>query len=80
MKPGELQPILARAVGGVKLDSYWDVPPEAKVVTGNPRWDEQLHYALVEYGVEVGLDKHHNMEDYRIVDDKKFMMFLLRWA
>lgn len=82
MKPDELQPILARAVESVgpATTNYWSVLPEAKVVTGNPVYDAQLHHVLVEFGVEVKLDKNDNMEDYRVVDEKKFTMFLLRWA
>lgn len=79
MKPGELQPILARAVEKVGPKNYWDLPPEARVVTGNPKYDAQLHYVLVEFGVEVKLDKNHAMEDYCIVDEQKFLWFVLRW-
>ena len=83
MKPDELQPILARAVESIGQPSpnhYWSVLPEAKVVTGNPVYDAQLHHVLVEYGVEVKLDRDHHMIDYRVVDKQKFTMFLLRWA
>ncbi len=82
MKPCELQPILARAVNGVgkPTTNIWQLPPEARFITGNPVYDSQLHYVLVEFGVEVKLDKNHSMENYRIVDEQKFMMFLLRWS
>lgn len=82
MKPCELQPMLARAVEGVGVgrNGYWQLPPEALIITGNPKYDAQLHHVLVEFGVEVQLDRDNNMENYRIVDEKKFMMFLLRWA
>jgi hypothetical protein len=82
MKPCELQPILARAVEGIGIvqNGYWNIPPEARVITGNPKYDAQLHYVLVEFGVEVKLDLDNNMEDYRVVDEKKFTMFLLRWS
>ncbi len=81
MNPDELQPILARAVESVgpATTHYWSVPPEAKVVTGNPVYDAQLHHVLIEYGVEVEVGKDHDMIDYRVVDEGKFMMFLLRW-
>ena len=83
MKPRELEHILARAVKSVGQPSpnhYWSVLPEAIVVTGNPVYDAQLHHVLVEYGIEVKLDKNNDMEDYRVVDEKKFIMFLLRWS
>ena len=80
MKPCALQPMLARAVEKVGPQNYWELPPEALMVTGNPKYDAQLHYVLTEFGVEVELDRDHNMKDYRVVDDQKFMMFLLSWA
>ncbi len=80
MKPCELENILAKAILDLGRDRPWIPPPEAPFVTGNPNYDAQLHYVLVEFGVEVELDRHHDMEDYRVVDEKKFTMFLLRWA
>lgn len=80
MKPCELQPMLARAVEKVGPQNYWELPPDARVLTGNPKYDAQLHYVLVEFGVDVKLDKNYGMEDYCVVDDHKFMMFLLRWT
>jgi hypothetical protein len=83
MKSCDLQLILARAVesmGQPSPNHYWSVLPEAKVVTGNPVYDAQLHHVLIEYGVEVKLDKDYNMKDYRVIDEQKFTMFLLRWA
>jgi len=80
MKPCELQPMLVKALKKVRPDNYWQVPPEAKIITCNPRYDAQLHHVLVEFGVEVELDRDHSMKDYRVVDEQKFVMFLLRWA
>lgn len=80
MKPCELQILLSRAVEKMGSNNYWSLPPEARVVTGIPKWDSQLHHALVEFGVEVKLDKNHVMEDYCVVDEKKFTMFLLRYS
>jgi hypothetical protein len=82
MKPDELLPLLDRAVVRLEVgrNGYWDLPPEARVITGNPKYDAQLHYVLVEFGVEVKLDRDHCMKDYRVVDEKKFMLFLLRWT
>ena len=80
MKPCELQPMLARAVEKIGSNNYWQVTPDARVVTGNPKYDAQLHHVLVEFGVDVKLNKDHNMEDYCVVDEKKFLMFLLKWS
>lgn len=80
MRPCELQPILARAVEKVGPKSYWDLPPEARVITGNPKYDAQLHYVLTEFGVEVEVCRNHGMKDYRVVDEQKFMMFILRYS
>ena len=78
MKTCELQLLLARVIETIQRP--WPIPPEALVVTGNPKYDAQLHHVLVEYGVEVKLDKDYNMKDYRVVDEQKFVMFLLKWT
>lgn len=79
MKPCELQSMLTREWQQRGQYIPWHLHPEARVVTSHPKHDAQLHRVLVEYGVEVKLDQYHCVKDYRIVDDKKFMMFLLRW-
>ena len=78
MKPCELQTILAQAVETIQRP--WPLSPEALVITGNPKYDAQLHHVLVEFGVEVKLDNDYNMKDYRVVDEQKFAWFLLRWS
>ncbi len=80
MKPCELQSMLSQAVAEVGRNKCWQLPPEAKLITGVPRNDAQLHHVLVEYGVEVELNKYNDIKDYRVVDEKKFMMFILRWS
>jgi hypothetical protein len=64
-------------------------PAEAKVVTGIPRNDSFLHHMIVEHGVEIILTESvrqdtyapsWKMTDYKIVDEKKFSWFLLRWS
>lgn len=80
MKPCELQTMLSREWQQRGQYKIWHLRPEAQVVTGHPKHDAQLHRVLVEYGVEVKLDRYHCVKDYRVVDDKKFMMFVLKWA
>ena len=80
MKPDKLETMLNKVILDLGRDRPWIPPPEARFITGNPKYDAQLHHVLVEYGVEVKLDKNHNMIDYRVVDEKKFTMFLLRWV
>ena len=80
MKPDKLETMLNKVILDLGRDRPWIPPPEARFITGNPKYDAQLHHVLVEYGVEVKLDRDHNMEDYRVVDEKKFIMFLLRWS
>ena len=80
MKPDKLETLLAKAILDLGRDRPWIPPPEAPFVTGNPNYDAQLHHVLVEYGLEIKLDRDHNMKDYRVVDEQKFTMFLLRWA
>lgn len=64
------------------------LPGEARVVTGIPRNDAFLHHMLTDHGVEIELETkliHQTyksswvMKDYKIIDDKKYSWFLLRW-
>jgi len=64
------------------------LPGEARVVTGIPRNDSFLHHMLTEHGVDIELIQYQiqqtyatswKMTDYKIVDDKKYSWFLLRW-
>lgn len=81
MKPCELQIILSREFQEHGIHVPCDIVPEARYITGNPKYDAQLHRILVEYGIEVDVNpRHHILEDYRVVDEKKFVMFLLRWS
>ena len=81
MKPCELQTILAREFQEHGVHVHCGIVPEARYITGNPKYDAQLHRILVEYGIEVDVNpKHHSLDDYRVVDEKKFAWFLLRWA
>jgi len=81
MKPCELQTILSREWIEFGRHVPVTLTPEARFVTGNARHDAQIHRILVEYGIELDLNhKLHSIEDYRIVDEKKFMWFLLRWS
>lgn len=58
--------------------------PDTPFVTGEVRYDAILYDMLSQHGVELILKQsgHRNwkLEDYRVVDDKKFMWFLMRWA
>jgi len=81
MKPFELQTILSREYSEFGRHVPVTLTSETRFVTGNVRLDAQIHRILVEYGIELDLNhKLHSIEDYRIVDEKKFMWFLLRWS
>ncbi len=55
--------------------------PEARFVTGNYKSDTMLHHFEVASGLEIELtDDFANVEEYKIVDKEKFMMFMLRWS
>ena len=83
MKPNELLAI---------AEKYWlngydhkkPIAPDTPLVTGVARNDAILHDMLVQHGVELIL-KHSKWQnwqliDYRVVDDRKFMLFLLKWS
>lgn len=82
MKPCELQKMLSREWQELgRHTSPRLLTPETRFVTGNPVYDAQLHRIVIEYGIELDVDpRHHEVKDYHVVDEKKFMMFLLRWS
>ncbi len=81
MKPCELQKILSREWQEQGKHKSWYPRPEARFVTGNPVHDAHLHRVLVDYGIELDIDpRFHEIKDYRIIDKKKFMWFMLRWS
>ncbi len=56
-------------------------PPEAKVLTGNQKSDGMLHHFQVASGLEVELTENFtNIQECKVVDEQKFVMFLLRWS
>ena len=83
MKPKELLAI---------AEKYWlndydhkkPIAPDTPFVTGVARNDAILHDMLSQHGVELILEQSHFrnwiLADYRVVDDKKFALFLLRWS
>ena len=56
-------------------------PPEAKVVTGSYKSDGQMHYFQVASGLELELTKDlKDIVTCKIVDEEKFMLFVLKWS
>ena len=56
-------------------------PPEAKVLTGSYKSDGQMHYFQVASGLELELtEDFKDIVTCKIVDEKKFMLFVLRWS
>jgi hypothetical protein len=81
MKPCELQSILSQEWSQHGCHVPTTITPEARFITGNPKHDSQLHRILIEYGIELDVNpRFHSVEAYRVVDEKKFMWFLLRWS
>lgn len=64
--------------------SYIPIPGEARVVTGIMNTDAMMHAMLVEHGVEMSLAQTPTgrwvFANYQVVDEQKFMMFVLRWS
>ncbi len=65
------------------------IPSEARVITGNPSNDKFFHYMLVDNGVDmileeeqrpVGFGVQWRLTDFKVVDEQKYMMFVLRWS
>ena len=76
-------------------DRYWrqdyredmSVLGQAKVITGLARNDLFFHHMLIEHGVDLvfkeEISNNHRqwkLVDYSVLDEKKFLMFVLRWA
>ena len=81
MKPCELQAILSREWHQYGQHIPVVISPQARFVTGSLKRDSQLHRVVVEYGIELDVDTRLNsIEDYRVVDEKKYAWFLLRWG
>lgn len=58
-----------------------ELPPEAKVVTGQIKEDAYLHFLETKCGVEILLsESHHEIVGYNVIDEKKFSWFVLRWS
>lgn len=56
-------------------------PPEAKFLTGSYKLDGQMHYFQFVSGLELELTKDlKDIVTCKIVDEEKFMLFVLRWA
>ena len=56
-------------------------PPEAKVITGNPKDDAHLHFLETIYGLELTISRLNNqILDYNVVDAEKFTWFVLKWS
>ena len=73
-------------------EKYWlndydhnkPIAPDTPFVTGHAVNDAILYDMLTKHGVELILKqsqfRNWQLKDYRVVDDKKFMWFLLRWS
>lgn len=63
---------------------FMSVPPEAKVVTGRPYQDAFLHHMLVKNGLELILNQtpkgYWVFVNHKVIDEQKYMMFVLRWS
>lgn len=63
-------------------------PGQARFVTGIPYTDSHLHQLEDKYGIRINLNRvpdslgqiGYKIKDYVILDEQKFIMFLLRWS
>ena len=66
-----------------RCNKKWFVP-DIPSVTGEAVYDALVHEMLSTHGVELILKQNDRglwkLSDYRVVDDNKFMLFLLKWA
>ena len=56
-------------------------PPDAKFLTGSYKSDGQMHYFQDASGLELELTKDlKDIVTCNVVDEEKFMLFVLRWS
>ena len=53
--------------------------PEAKILTGEYYHDSWLHIQSQQAGIEF-LAENQKLTGYRIIDEQKYIWFLLRWS
>lgn len=56
------------------------LPSNARLITGNCSIDARLNHFENESGTQLQLTDRNKLESYKIIDDKKFMLFTLRWS
>lgn len=64
------------------------IPGEARVITGNPHNDAFIHYMLIDNGIKMILEEERRptggvqwrLTDFKVVDEEKYMMFVLKWS
>lgn len=54
--------------------------PEARFKTGVLKTDSHLQYLETVYGIDVYLTPGSRVERFEVVDEEKFMLFVLKWA
>ena len=59
----------------------------ARFITGLAKNDLFFHHMLIDHGVEMVLEEQTNnrtkwweLVDYRVVDEKKYLLFVLGWT
>jgi hypothetical protein len=68
-----IMPVYGRTDWGISI------PPQARVVTGNPHVDALIYYFEQESGVELVVARD-DITDYRVVDQRRWVEFILRWS
>jgi CRISPR/Cas system CSM-associated protein Csm4 (group 5 of RAMP superfamily) len=59
----------------------WPLTSQTRFVTGDVIQDAILHRVVILYGIELDFNSRFNeIKDYRIVDEQKYMLFVLRWS
>lgn len=60
-----------------------DIPTDMKFVTGDYKIDRQIYYFEQESGITLQISTEGNpniIKGYDIVDEQKYICFLLRWS
>ena len=82
MKPNELQAIIRRYWIESFRDNPMAISGDVPVIFGDIVKDSFVHHLNIDYGIKLDMDEGSgsHIRDYAIVDEKKYIMFLLKWS
>ena len=72
--------LLLRWSRSSSVDYNEPLSPQARVVTGNPRLDALIYQFERDSGIELLTVARDEITDYRVVDQRRWVEFVLKYA